>query len=100
MIDTLLAGNLLDKKDIKISPKSERIKLVLFCVYLIAIGLFGFFYPKLSYLATYFQSGILLIVCLNLVVNMLRNSVFLNRDITTKDFLENNKEWTAKSIKQ
>lgn len=96
MIDTLLEGNLFDKKDIKINVKREKIKLILFCSYLIAICLFVFYYPKLSYLNTCLQSGIMLIVCLNLIVRMLRNSVFLNRDIITKDFLKNHKKMDCK----
>ena len=55
MIDALLAANLMDKKDIKVNTKREKIKLILFCLYLISTGLFGFYYPKLSYLINYFQ---------------------------------------------
>lgn len=91
VIDTLLEEKLLDKKDIKINLKGDKIKMILFCVYLIFIGLFGFYYPKFNYLTTYFYSGIMLIVCLNVIVKMLQNSMFLNSNIRTKGFLENDK---------
>lgn len=88
IIETLLEEKLLDEKDIRINRKSESIKFSLFCVYFIMISLFGFFFPKRSYLII-FISGILLVMCLKLIVDMLRNSVFLNSNIRTKGFLEN-----------
>lgn len=91
VIDALLEEKLLDKKDIKINLKGDKIKVILFCVYLIFIGLFGFYYPKFNYLTTYFYSGIMLILCLNVIVKMLQNSVFLNSNIRVKGFLENDK---------
>jgi hypothetical protein len=99
MIDTLLAGNLLDKKDIKINQKNDKLKIGLFCLYLIAIGLFVFYLPKQGNINTYFQSGIMLIVCLNLIVKMLRNSVFLNHNRLKKGFLEKDKKGVAKVVK-
>ncbi|MFA9192547.1 helix-turn-helix domain-containing protein [Flavobacterium sp. FZUC8N2.13] len=91
VIDTLLVEKLLDKKDIKINTKSERIKFALFFVYIMGTCLFLSYYPKLNYLTTYFQSGILFIVCLNVILKMLQNSVFLNSDIRSKGFLKNDK---------
>jgi transcriptional regulator with XRE-family HTH domain len=92
MMDALLAGNLLDKKDIKINAKSDKTKIILFCVYIFATGLFVYYNPKLFYLTTYFQSGILLIMCLVLIVKMFRNSIFLNRESLKKGFLDNDKK--------
>lgn len=92
MIDVLIAANLLDKKDIKINAKSDKTKIILFCVYIFATGLFVYYNPKLLYLTTYFQSGILLIMCLVLIVKMFRNSIFLNRESLKKGFLDNDKK--------
>jgi transcriptional regulator with XRE-family HTH domain len=92
MIDVLIAANLLDKKDIKINAKSDKTKIILFCVYMFATGLFVYYNPKLLYLTTYFQSGILLITCLVLIVKMFRNSIFLNRESLRKGFLDNDKK--------
>lgn len=92
MIDVLIAANLLDKKDIKINAKSDKTKIILFCVYIFATGLFVYYNPKLLYLTTYFQSGILLITCLVLIVKMFRNSIFLNRESLRKGFLDNDKK--------
>jgi transcriptional regulator with XRE-family HTH domain len=92
MIDALLAANMLDNKDIKINLKDDKIKIILFCVYIFATGLFVYYNPKLLYLTTYFQSGILLITCLVLIVKMFRNSIFLNRESLKRGFLDNDKK--------
>ncbi|WP_348823965.1 helix-turn-helix domain-containing protein [Flavobacterium aestuarii] len=80
MINTLLEKNLLDKKDIKMNKKSQILKLIFFCLYILISSLFVFYNPKLLYLTTYLQSGLLLVICFILIGKMLRHSVFLNRD--------------------
>lgn len=86
IIDILLAENLLDKKDIKINLKSNKVILILCCLYIIGIGLFVFYNPKQLYVTAYINSGILLVICLSSIVRMLQNSVFLNSDISAKRF--------------
>lgn len=92
MIDALLAANLLDKKNIKINVKDDKTKVFLFCLYIFATCLFVYYNPKLLYLTTYFQSGILLITCLVLIVKMFRNSIFLNRESLKRGFLDIDKK--------
>lgn len=92
MMDVLLIGNLLSRKDVKMNKKSQILKLILFCLYILTSSLFVFYNPKLLYLTTYFQSGIILIICLMLIVKMFRNSVFLNNKSLKKSFLENDKK--------
>lgn len=86
LIDTLLEENLLDKKDIKISTKREKIRLIIFSLYIISTCLFLFYNPKQLHVTTYFQAVIMLIISLVIIVKMLRNSVFLNREILEERF--------------
>lgn len=86
VIDTLLERNLLDKKDIKINSKMGKIILILCCLYIIGNGIFIFYNPKQLHVTTYFQAVIMLIISLVIIVKMLRNSVFLNREILEERF--------------
>lgn len=79
MIDTLLEENLLGKKDVKISRKREKVKLVIFSLYIISTCLFLFYNPKQLHVTTYFQATIMLITSLVIIIKMLQNSIFLDR---------------------
>ena len=91
MIERVLAEKLIAEDDIKINKKSDKIKS--FLVFLIPFCFsMALVYTQYSKLQPYINGGYFLILSFWLIIKMLRNSVFLNRDTLKKSFLDNDKK--------
>lgn len=91
MIEKVLAEKLITENDIKINKKIDKIKsflvfLIPFCFSMVLA------FTQYSKLQQYFNGVYFFILSFWFIIKMLRNSVFLNRDVLKKGFLENDKK--------
>ena len=98
MIARVLEEKLISEADVKINTKQNFVgPLLLFA--LLAICLQAIIFSQVLKSPQYYQSLIIFILSLLMIIKMFRNSVFLSKETLNKGFVQKEKSWIAKTIK-
>lgn len=99
MIERVLAEKLITEDDIKINKRTDKIKFILPFIILGVIFPLLFYFTDTLKLAQYFNGSWFFILSLDVIIKMLRNSVFLSKETLNRGFVQKEKSWITKTIK-
>lgn len=98
MIERVLAEKLITDDDIQINTKwYKSTQLLIFLI--ILIFSFSFVFTQNSKLQQYFNGAWFFILSLDVIIKMVRNSVFLSKETLNKGFIQKEKSLLTKNMK-